>query len=107
MCSPTNGSDGFRVASIGAATDENFLNDYDAYGYLNELVRDGGLGTSTFVLQDADGRITHHVAPQPGVNLRRYLNQRVGILGNRGYHQQLNLRHVSAERVIAIDRLRR
>ena len=89
------------------ATTNNLLHNYDAYGTLNELVRDGGVAKSTFVLQDDTGRITHHVTPQPGVNLRRYLKQRVGIIGNRGFHQKLNLNHVAAERVISIDTLRR
>ncbi len=80
---------------------------YDAHGRLNELVREGGLGPSTYVLQDAQGKITHHVEAPPGLNLRRYLNQEVGIVGSRGFHQQLNLEHVTAERVIVLDRVRR
>ena len=85
----------------------SLLYNYDAYGILNELVRDGGTGPTAFVLQDETGRITHHIAAPPGVNLRLYLNQRVGIIGSRGYHQQLQLEHVTAERVIAIDSVRR
>jgi hypothetical protein len=80
---------------------------YDAEGYLNELVRDGGLGRPTFVLQDETGRVTHHIDAPPGLNLRRYLNQRVGIIGSRGFHQQLQLNHVTAERIIALNTLRR
>ncbi len=85
----------------------NVLGNYDAYGYLNVLVRNGGLQESTFVLQDETGRITHHVAAQPGVNLRRYLKQPVGIVGNRGFHQGLQMNHVSAERIVPLDRVLR
>ena len=81
--------------------------DYDASGYLNELVRNNGVGPVTYVLQDVSGKITHQVTAPPGLNLRRYLNQRVGIIGNRGFNQQLNLDQVTADRVIAIDTLRR
>lgn len=91
----------------GANTQAGLLYNYDAHGILNELVRNGGTGPSTYVLQDANGKITHHISAPPGVNLRRYVNQRVGIIGNRGFHQQLNLEHVTAERVITIDTLRR
>ena len=79
---------------------------YDAVGWLNELVRDSGMQKSTYVLQDENGKITHHVAAPPGLNLRRYLHQKVRIVGNRGFHQELKLDHVMAERVITIDSLR-
>lgn len=94
-------------ANPGIINGANLLHEYDAHGFLSELVRDGGTGPSTFVLQDELGRVTHHITAPPGFNLRRYLNQRVGIIGDRGYHQQLKLDHVTAERVIAIDTLRR
>jgi hypothetical protein len=80
---------------------------YDAVGWLNELVTQGGVGETRYVIQDEKGNITHQVSAAPGVNLRRYLRQRVGIIGNRGYNQQLNLNHVTAERLAPIDSLRR
>jgi hypothetical protein len=103
----TRAPEGTLHASAIAPASNELLYEYDAFGWLNELVRDGGLGHSTWVLQDDQGKITHHVTAPPGLNLRRYLNQRVGIIGNRGYDQQLNLNHVTAERVIAVDQLRR
>jgi hypothetical protein len=57
--------------------------------------------------EDETGRVTHHIDAPPGLNLRRYLNQRVGIIGSRGFHQQLQLNHVTAERIIALNTLRR
>lgn len=80
---------------------------YDAIGWLNELVTQGGVGETRYVIQDEKGNITHQVTAAPGLNLRRYLRQRVGIIGNRGFNQQLNLNHVTAERVAPIDSLRR
>lgn len=85
----------------------NLLYNYDAHGYLNQVARNGINGPETYVLQNENGVITHHVTAPPGVNLRPFMNQRVGIIGNRGFHQQLQLNHVSAERVIALDTLRR
>jgi hypothetical protein len=85
-------------------TADSPAHNYDASGVLNELVRDGGLGQTTYVLQDDTGRITHQITAAPGVNLQRYLKRRVGIVGQRGYNQQLRLDHVTADRVIVLDR---
>jgi hypothetical protein len=94
------------VVGTGVATEDELAlgTTYDAYGWLNELVRDGGSLQSTFVLQDENGKITHHVSPTPGFNLRPYLKTKVGIIGQRGYHTALNLNHVTAERVIELKR---
>ena len=89
-----NGQD--RTASI-----------YDAQGWLNELVRGRGSVDSTFVLQDENGKITHHIQPAPGLNLNRYVRSRVGIMGPRGFNQQLGLNHVTAERIIVLEKARR
>ncbi len=104
---PANPASTLQAAQVVGGSTPELLHNYDAFGWLNELVRDGGTGPSTYVLQDEQGRITHHITAPPGLNLRRYLNQRVGIIGNRGFNQQLNLQHVTAERVIAVESLRR
>ena len=90
----------------GVATEVELGTTYDAYGYLNQLARNGGTTKAEFVLQDANGKITHHISPSPGLNLHRYLKSRVGIIGQRGYHQRFNLDHVTAERVVELNRLR-
>lgn len=100
---------GYAVAPVTNPnqTTGNLLYNYDAHGYLNQLARNGLNGPETYVLQNENGVITHHVTAPPGLNLRPFMNQRVGIIGNRGFHQQLQLNHVTAERVIALDSLRR
>ena len=80
---------------------------YDATGYLNELYRDRGRSRPTYVLQDGNGKILFHIAPAPGLNLHRYLKKEIGVIGQRGFHQQLKLEHVTAERVVELDRIRR
>lgn len=79
---------------------------YDAQGWLNELVLKRGTVESTYVLQDDQGKITHHVQPAPGLNLHRYLRSKIGIVGQRGFHRQLNLDHVLAERLIVLEKPR-
>ena len=75
---------------------------YDAHGRLNELVREAGKRESTFVLQDENGKITHHVLPAPGGSLSSYVGKRIGIIGQRGFHTRLNLDHITAQRIIEL-----
>ena len=79
---------------------------YDAFGWLNELVRKQGELESGYVLQNRDGKITHQVTASAGLNLRRYLKSKVGIIGQRGYNHALNLDHVVADRVIVLEQSR-
>lgn len=90
---------------IGAGFSQNneLDNTYDAHGWLNKMVRNGGSSESTFVLQDARGKVTHHISPTPGLNLQPYLKSRIGIIGQRGYHSQLKLNHVTAHRIIQLE----
>ena len=86
--------------------DVSFGTTYDAFGWLNELVRKQGQLESEYVLQNGDGKITHHVTASPGLNLRRYLKSKVGIIGQRGYNHALKLDHVVADRIIVLDQSR-
>jgi uncharacterized protein YgiM (DUF1202 family) len=76
---------------------------YDAYGWLNELTQDSGRSAPTYVLQDDQGKIQCHIEPTPGLDLRKYLHTKIGVVGTRGYHQRLKLNHVDAERIVVLD----
>lgn len=76
---------------------------YDATGLLKQLASSSGSMDPTYVLQDSRGKVTHHVAGSAGLNLNRYLNARVGIIGRRGYNRRLNLKHVTADRLIVLQ----
>lgn len=79
---------------------------FDATGWLMPLYsRDGGL--PPFVLMDRDGKILQYVTPSPGLNLNRYVKNQIGILGQRGFIPKLDSPHVTAERVVVLDRKRR
>ncbi len=84
-----------------------YAQSFDAHGWLNELVRDGGMGQSTYVLQDETGKITHLISATPGLNLHRYLKTKIGIAGQKGFHQGMNLDHITAERIVNLDTIRR
>ena len=75
---------------------------FDATGWLNELKQGRGTEPSTYVLQDENGKIIYHVTPIPGLNLNRYLRKRVGVNGQLGFNQRLNLRHITIERVFPL-----
>jgi hypothetical protein len=53
-----------------------------------------------FALLDDDGRVAAYVTPAPGLNLRRYVKQRVAIVGDQRYATDLRAAHITAERVI-------
>jgi len=60
-----------------------------------------------YALTDDDGAILYFVTPRPGLNLRRYLRKRVGIVGSTiptGPREQAQL---TAQRVVMLDRHQR
>jgi hypothetical protein len=79
---------------------------YDGTGWLMRIVthRDG---IPRYALTDRDGHILQFVTPAPGVNLRRFERQQIGVIGRRGYVSQLRRPHVLAERVVVLGRHRR
>jgi hypothetical protein len=99
-----NGSDQSDLVGVDPTNDVSLDTLYDAHGWLFELVRDGGQGRSTYVLKDNDGRIVYHVSPEPGLSLSPYLKTKIGVMGKRGYHTDLKLDHVTAERIIELKR---
>jgi hypothetical protein len=57
-----------------------------------------------YALLDAEGNVLQYVSPAPGLNLNRYLRKQVGIYGQRGYMQTLQKAHLTAERVVDLNR---
>ncbi len=103
---PTFGRGGTEPIGTGVSADIELSTKYDAHGWLNQMIRDGGERQSEYVLQDATGKVTHHVAPIQGMNLHRYLKSHVGIVGQRGYHSRLKLDHVTAYQIVELDERR-
>jgi len=95
---PTSGSVNPNAVDYGTQ--------FDAHGWLNPLIQNGGRTEPTYVLVDAKGKITHHVAPIQGMNLSRFVKSYVGINGQRGYHNRLKLDHVTAHQVTILQQRR-
>jgi hypothetical protein len=76
---------------------------YDGSGWLVPV--HSATGTAPpFALLDAQGEVLGYVSPTPGLNLQRYVRKQVGIFGQRGYIPSLNKPHVTAERIVDLDR---
>lgn len=91
---------------VGTGVDTNVESGtlYDAHGWLTELVSEDRNNRPVYVLVNDDGKITHHIAPSPGVNLHRYLKSKVGVSGRQGYNNVLKLSHVTADAVSELIR---
>jgi hypothetical protein len=75
---------------------------YDGVGRLTQLTTLDPR-VPQFALLDARGQVTAYVTPAPGVNLRRYLNQEVGINGTLGYLPERQAQHLTAKRIVTVD----
>ncbi len=53
-----------------------------------------------FAVLDDENRVRAYVTPMPGLNLRRYTRQYVGLLGTQHYVEALRAPHITAERVV-------
>jgi hypothetical protein len=60
-----------------------------------------------YALLDSDGKILQFVSPAPGLNLDRYLRKEVGIYGQRDFLPEYEKSHLTADRVVRLQRHRR
>jgi hypothetical protein len=90
------------VAAIGIPNSGEF----DGVGRLAPVVTQK-TGGPQFALLDQAGEVISFVTPAPGVNLRPYVDQYVGVNGQRGYLTDMQRQHVSVKRVTVLDVQRR
>jgi hypothetical protein len=76
---------------------------YDASGWLVP-VHATHSGQPEYAITDDRGNTLAYVSAQPGVNLRRYLRQPVGLKGRRGYLGDLDANHIVVDRVTPLQR---
>lgn len=57
-----------------------------------------------YAITDSAGRTLSYVTPVPGVNLRRYLNQEIGLYGRVAYDTSLETPHLIAEQAVRMRR---
>jgi len=59
-----------------------------------------------YALADLRGEIKTFVAPAPGLNLHRYLNEEIGVFGKQGLLKSLRTHHITVHRVVVLSRHR-
>ena len=75
---------------------------FDAKGQLIR-VPDPKPGGPQYEIVDAQGNLRCYVSPAPGVNLRSYVGQQVGITGIRGYMPEQRATHIMARHVSVVE----
>jgi hypothetical protein len=58
-------------------------------------------------LLDKDGNILQFVSPAPGLNLNRYLRKEIGVFGQKDQPPTLDKPHLTAHRIVELDRHRK
>lgn len=79
---------------------------FDGRGWLLP-VHSSRQASPPYALLDQQGQILSFVSPAPGLNLHRYLRKEVGIFGQRSRAEFLNKPHLTADRIVDMERHRR
>jgi SH3-like domain-containing protein len=79
---------------------------FDGRGWLLP-VHSSRQASPPYALLDQQGQILTFVSPAPGLNLHRYLRKEVGIFGQRSRAEFLNKPHLTADRIVDMERHRR
>jgi uncharacterized protein YgiM (DUF1202 family) len=88
-------------ATIGLAQVEPTGN-YDTSGRLINVVSQRP-NAPPYAIVNSDRVVLAFVTPAPGVNLRPYVGQQVGVSGQRGFIPELNKPHITAQRINPLD----
>jgi hypothetical protein len=75
---------------------------FDGIGTLSRVATTK-LGAPRYVLLDNQGQPNCYITPAPGVNVRHYIGQRVGINGTAGYIPEKRARHVTASHIRPLE----
>lgn len=79
---------------------------YDGTGWLMPVVTERN-DMPRYVLTDNSGNIVQFVSASPGLNLKPYVGKQVGIVGQTGRVPDIDQPHLTADRVISLDKVRR
>jgi uncharacterized protein YraI len=75
---------------------------FDGTGRLTEI-RTANRAAPRFALVDEKGDVQCYVTPAPGINLRHYVGQQVGVSGTRGYMPEQQAQHVMARHISPLE----
>ena len=98
-----SGSAHYTALGPRTTAPDSLLSRFDGSGWLVP-VHSTRRTAPPYALLDAEGEVLQYVSPSPGLNLNRYVRRQVGIFGQRGQGTSLNKPHVTAERIVDLDR---
>lgn len=75
---------------------------YDGAGRLTRVLS-REVGTPPYALLDDEGSVRYYVSPAPGVNLKRYEGQQVGVIGTIGFLPAQKAQHVTVKQIIETE----
>jgi hypothetical protein len=90
------------AAQVDISPRRGELERFDGVGRLM-AVQSPRVGQPQFALIDAAGQFRTYLSPAPGVILRPYVGQQVGVSGSRGFMPQLNAQHLTAKRITVLE----
>ena len=79
---------------------------YDAVGVLRSVVSQRAEAPK-FALVDGKGKVTTFLTPTPDLNLQSLIGKRIGVKGSRGFMPAYKREHLTANRVTALETVRR
>ena len=79
---------------------------FDGVGWLLP-VHSSKKSSPPYALLDKDGNILQFVSPAPGLNLNRYLRKEIGVFGQKDQPTTLDKPHLTAHRIVELDRHRK
>ncbi len=103
--SPTTDTPGGAVPAVQmlSATPAGLTGvNYDGAGWLMPVYTNRR-DIPRYVLTDERGNVLQFVTPQPGLNLRNFERQRIGIFGQQSRVASLEHPHLVAERIVTLD----
>lgn len=96
------GEDGGSTAEAGIPTGA-IPPRFDGSGWLVP-VHSTKRAAPPYAILDDDGKVLEYVTPAPGLNLNRYLKKRVGVYGQKSTIASLNAPHLTAHRIVDLER---
>jgi hypothetical protein len=70
----------------------------------SQISRDGRSGVPPYALTDDEGNVKFLITPTPGLSVSEYARKKVGVIGPVGQLPNLTNPHLTAERIVVLDR---
>lgn len=89
--------------SVATSASTGMETKFDRQGWLVK-VYSARPNAPPYAVTDSAGRTLSYVTPVPGINLKRYLNQEVGLYGRVAFDTSLETPHLIAEQAVRVRR---